>query len=72
MWVKRFEAAKLRLIIIDLDPNGAGVDFWEHTSYRLKIDDEYVAANVSAYDVLERIEEEMKARAYRPPADRTK
>jgi len=56
----------MRFTIIELDANGAGTDFWKDSSYRLKIGDQYIGANISAYDVLERIEQELKQRAYRP------
>lgn len=59
--------ACVRFTIVELDSNGAGVDFWSHASYRLKLDDKYIGANMSAYDVLARIEEELQERAYRPP-----
>ena len=59
----------MKFTIIELDANGAGVDFWNHASYRLKVDDQYVGANMPALEVLERVEEEMKRRAYRPPTN---
>jgi hypothetical protein len=54
----------MRLIIVDLDANGDGVDFWKHARYRLKIDNQVLLHGSTAYDVLERIEQEMKARSY--------
>jgi hypothetical protein len=59
----------MKFTIIELNANGAGTDFWKHASYRLKIDDKYIGANISALEVLERIEDELKARAYRPPTN---
>ena len=54
----------VKLTIVELDPNGDGVDFWKHASYRLKIDGEYVGANIPALEVLQLIEEEMVKRSY--------
>lgn len=58
----------MRITIVELDTNGAGIDFWEHTRYKIRIDNEVRTFAATPLEALEIIEEEMKKRAYRPPA----
>lgn len=60
----------MKITVIELDANGAGVDFWKHASYRIKIDGEIKGTNIPAYDMFQIIEDEVIARSYRPPNSR--
>jgi hypothetical protein len=51
-------------IKIDLRPNGGGVAFWDHTFYRVRINDKQVSDSASALDTLEIIEGAMREAAY--------
>ena len=51
-------------IEIDLRPNAGGVDFLDHTRYRVKIDKVVKSLSADPLEVMELIEEEMRAKAY--------